>query len=270
MKEEFADRPDGPISFDDDPAMREMRRRDMGGKMLDLFNVQYAAAAVLANASIDSRVSYASANATRYTSFTSSKTAIETAIKTKLDDGSKDSSFGGGTTGDPIWELSNYLRSEFFDKYVFPSMVDMGAPPPPGPLSLLAASDLPPINDGFMDDMVSRYGTGAEARIMVYFMGFFAGGKGALFNSMINSMQPIFTAQFSDPTASYGGQIYYMGPAFWATNPAPSVVKARNDAFKAALDNAVDTAVGTAFNIFSNAAAVKAAFKTLSAPPNMI
>lgn len=225
-----------------DPAVVEIKHRDMGNKMIDLFYAQYDAAYTLANATTPEGDSFAEANPTRFSAYVSSKEAIATVLREKLND---------TDILDPKL-IGNYLRTAFFDAYLFP------------PKDEMITQEVTP------DEMNDIMASWESSRIMVYFMGFFSDTqRDDIFSGMGETLQPIFRNRFEDITNSSG---YYMGHEFWASEPSADEIQSRLENFKTALDNAINSIVKTpfesVFGVSDTTTSYINAFRILNAPPD--
>ena len=237
-----------------DTDFKDMKRRDEGSKLIDLFIAQFDAADTFANASTSSKQSFKDANPVKYAEFLAKKDTIITALKEKMND---------TTITDPR-AIGDYLRTEFFDAFLFP------------PVELMQANrvrDKKSVQSKFSkdnpEDMEAIMQNYANTRIMVYFMNFFtAQQRGAIFQSMGQTLQPIFQARFETSSSEY-----YMGSSFWESRPTGEEIAARTEKFKTALNNAINSIVSTPFNAVSWAQGTSVstlinAFVIINAPPD--
>lgn len=226
----------------DDPAFKEIERRNMGNKMLDLFYAQYDAALTLAQASSGTRESFQTTNSARYNDYVASKEVIAQALRTKLND---------TTLPDPR-VIHEYLRLAFFEQFLFPPIEDM--PTKEGEMTIEQ-----------MEQKMKQY---KSSRILVYFMDtFFPIQKYQIFEAMGKTLQPIYRNRFENTNSDY-----YMGPEFWASNPTPTQIQDRLEKFKTALDTAINSVIKTPFeNVFGVSDTTTSyinAFRILTAPPD--
>jgi hypothetical protein len=236
----------------DDPAFEEAKRRMGGSKMVTLFLGQWDAANTLANVAPSGKEKFAITQAAAYNRFVTSKEAIVAQLNSLM-----------GSDGMRPEQISGYLRSNFFDAFVFP-------PPSAKP----EERDGGGFDESSMEAMMRDY---VSSRIMVYFMQTFLTERQRMtyFMSQEASMQPIFRNRFDTPASPY-----YMGEQFWngttlGHRPSPEEVQARLVLFNAALDAAMDD--NTALqNIFRSAGfsesditTILKSFRILMAPPDM-
>ncbi|OGC06416.1 hypothetical protein A2526_06710 [candidate division WOR-1 bacterium RIFOXYD2_FULL_36_8] len=239
-----------------DTDFKDMKRRDEGNKMIDLFIAQFDAADTFAQASTASKQSFKNANPAKYAEFLAKKDTVITALKEKMND---------TTITDPR-AIGDYLRTEFFDAFLFPPLeqAQSSGVRDKKAVKIKFSKDNP-------EDMEAIMQAYANTRIMVYFMNFFTTEqRGTIFQSMGQTLQPIFQSRYEDSQS-----VYYMGPSFWESRPTGEEIAARTEKFKTALNNAINSIVSTPFNAVSwvggtNVSDLINAFVIINAPPDAI
>lgn len=256
MKDKQMEAKMGESSFlKNDDSFKEAQLRMSGDKMINMFLGQWDAADTIANlatAEAPKSFRYNPASAAVYTSFVASKESIKTELLNKM-----------STSGTSLEAIPNYMRTAFFDRFLFPAMADKPQEKQGG---------------GFdQASMEAKMGAFTNTRITVYFMNTFLNQQQRMtyFTSQETAMQPIFQNRFGNSSSPY-----YMGLNFWngsltgGTPPTPDQVSARLALYKAALDAAMDNNT-TLKNIFiaagftdTQATTILKAFRILMAPPD--
>ena len=237
-----------------DAAFTESKLRMSGDKMINLFLGQWDAANTLATTAPSGEVTFAVSNEATYTSFTASKESIKAHLLALQ-----------ATAGTDPGAIPTYLRTAFFDKFIFPpGNADKPAPPTGTSEAEIAAARTS------MEAFMNEY---SGTRILMYFMSVFLteNDRDTFFRTTQPAMQAVFQTRFTDTSNSSG---YYMGPGFWATNPSADTIQTRLAAFNTALGAAIDNSTTRAIIqthagfTASQTDAVLTAFRILMAPPD--
>ena len=224
-----------------------------GDKMINMFLGQWNAANTLATTAPTRKSSFEATNPVPYAIFVASQESIKAHLLTLM---------GAASTSPEA--IPTYMRTAFFDRFIFPPP-DAPKPPPPtgGTTTEIEAARVS--MEAFMDVYTS-------SRIMMYFMQVFVApaDRQTFFSTTQPAMQAVFQTRFSDTANSSG---YYMGPAFWETRPSADTIQERLTAFNAALTAAIvnPTTSGTMSRAgfdTSQTATVLNAFRILMAPPD--
>ncbi|MFA4906519.1 MAG: hypothetical protein WC645_08460, partial [Candidatus Margulisiibacteriota bacterium] len=218
-----------------DLAFKESKLRMAGDQMINMFLGQWAAANTLATTAPGLKTTFSIANPVPYASFSASQESIKAHLLNLM-----------GTGGTEPMAIGDYMRTAFFDEFIFPP---------------------PDANKSSPETFFQTYGSN---RIMIYFMSTFLdpADRDTFMQTTQPAMQAVFQTRFSDTNSSY-----YMGPGFWATNPSAATIQAHLAAFDAALTAAIINP--TTSDIMSRAGfdsaqttTVLNAFRILMAPPN--